>query len=444
MKKNLALLGLGLVLVLVLAGQLARAGTTPVLRNDSRPVWSQDARYLAFTIGNSTAAIVPAGRGAPEHALRPGQTRGWRPGGDEFLDQVGSETYVVTSDGRIVSNIGGTFASWSPDGGRLAYLRDGGLYVSSATGAGEQKLFGPFALPSWEVEGPVWSPDGTQIAIATTDGLRVVAVDGGGSKVVFSGENQSVNPSWSRGLDVIAFERNAGPHWSIWFVKPDGTNAHAVLSGNANYRFPQFTAGGGQSRLAFISDRLHIRGGATPYQYALYVDDFGTNAPYRVLDDVRPDEPAAWSPSDLQLAAAAGEECLRWGIYVVSYQKVPLPHGTRRTNICRFDGTARADVLRGSPYFDLMNGNGGNDVLYGNAGNDKISGDNGNDTIYGGAGNDFIFAGPGNDRVFGGAGNDTIVGGNGRDRIDCGPGNDTVEGAGPLDVISRNCEHVRR
>jgi Ca2+-binding RTX toxin-like protein len=442
-KKQLGLLALGFVGVMVLAGQLARAADAPILRNDSRPVWSQDARYIAFTIGNSTAGIVPAGRGAPERTLRPGKTRGWRPGGDEFLNQVGSATYIVTSDGRIVSNIGGTFASWSPDGGRLAYVRDGTLYVSAATGQDERRLFGPFALPSWEVNGPVWSPDGSRIVIATTDGLRVVNADGTGSKIIFSGENQSVNPSWEHGLGAIAFERNAGPHWSIWLVNADGTNAHAVLSGNANYRFPQFTPAGGQGRLAFISDKLHIRGGATPYQYALYVDELGAQAPYRVLDDVRPDEPASWSPTDLQLAAAAGEECLRWGIYVVSYQKVALPHGKRRTNICRFDGGATADTIRGSEYFDIVNGNGGNDTIHGNGGNDKISGEDGNDTIYGDAGNDFVLAGPGNDRVFGGTGNDTIIGGNGHDRIDCGAGNDTVEGAGPLDVIARNCEHVR-
>jgi Ca2+-binding RTX toxin-like protein len=37
-----------------------------------------------------------------------------------------------------------------------------------------------------------------------------------------------------------------------------------------------------------------------------------------------------------------------------------------------------------------------------------------------------------------------IIGGNGRDVIDCGPGNDTVDGAGPLDTIAKNCEHVKR
>jgi Tol biopolymer transport system component len=298
-------------------------------------------------------------------------------------------------------------------------------------------LFGPFTRPSWDVEGPVWSPDGTQIVLATTEGLRVVKVDGSGSRVVFTGENQSVNPTWSRTEDVIAFERNAGAHWSIWFVNPDGTGAHAVLSGAANYRFPRFSPFG---QLAFISDKQHIPGGASPFQYALYVQQLG-GQPYRVLDDVRPDDPPAWSPTAAQLAAAAGQECLRFGVYVVS--SAQGAHAHRRSNICRFDGGARADTLRGSPYHDLMNGNGGNDVLYGNGGDDKLSGENGDDTIYGGAGNDFVLAGPGDDRVYGGPGNDTIIGGNGRDVIDCGPGNDTVEGAGPLDRIARNCEPVR-
>jgi Tol biopolymer transport system component len=440
--RQLAFLAIGLVVVLVVAGRLARADTVPALRDDSRPSWSYDARYLAFTIDDATVAIVPVAHG-PERELRMGTTRGWRPGGSEFLDEIGPATYIVTSDGRIVTGVAGTFADWSPDGGGIAYVRDGNLYVANATGASERKLFGPFALPTWEAEGPVWSPDGTQIVIATTAGLRVVNADGSGSKVIYAGANQSVNPTWSTTTGLIAFETNAGPHWAIWMMKADGSNAHPILSGDADFRFPQFSTFG--NRLAYISDTQHVRGGATQYQYALYVVDLNVpRAPYRLLDDVRPDEPAVWSPTSVQLAAAAGEECGRWGIYVVPSQRVALPHGSRRTNICRFDGTAQHDSLRGSAYHDIVNGNGGDDVIHGYGGPDKIAGDNGNDVIHGGAGNDVILGGPGNDRIFGDAGNDVIIGGNGRDRIDCGAGNDSVEGAGPLDVIARNCEHVRR
>jgi hypothetical protein len=157
---------------------------------------------------------------------------------------------------------------------------------------------------------------------------------------------------------------------------------------------------------------------------------------------VHPYSPPGWSPTAALIAVAAGQECRRWGIYVTRSEVGSRVH--RRSNLCRFDGTAGPNTIRGSQYFDIINGNGGNDRLYGLGGNDKISGEGGNDTIYGGEGNDFILAGPGDDHVYGGPGNDTIVPGNGRDVIDCGPGFDTVQGAGPLDRIAKNCERVQR
>jgi hypothetical protein len=236
-KRQFALLVVGLVSVLLLAGQPAHAAA-PAQRDDAHPSWSWDARYLVFDAGGSSVAIVPAGHGG-EHALgRPGLVRGFRPGGDEFLAERGGLTEIVTSGGRAVGAVNGLGVSWSPDGGSIAYVRDGVLYAAAATGGSERRLYGPLTRPSWDVEGPVWSPDGTRIVIATTGGLRVVSADGTGSQVVFAGENQSVNPSWAPGGDAIAFERNAGPHWSIWLVDPDGGNPRAFLSGDANYRYP--------------------------------------------------------------------------------------------------------------------------------------------------------------------------------------------------------------
>lgn len=457
MKRQFALLVVGLVSVLLLAGQLAHAAA-PAQRDDAHPSWSWDARYLVFDAGGSSVAIVPAGHG-DEHALgRPGLVRGFRPGGDEFLAERGGLTEIVTSGGRAVGAVNGLGASWSPDGGSIAYVRDGVLYAAAATGGSERRLYGPLTRPSWDVEGPVWSPDGTRIVIATTGGLRVVSADGTGSQVVFAGENQSVNPSWASGGDAIAFERNAGPHWSIWLVDPDGGNPRAFLSGDANYRYPQWGTG---NRLAYSSDKLHIPGGATRYQFALYVVDAGAGTSWRVLDDVRPDEPAAWSPTGAQLAAAAGQECGRWGVYVVSAERVALPHGTRRSNLCRFDGTAGNDVLTGSPYRDYIRGFAGDDRILARGGRNRIEGNGGNDSIASGAGADAIFGGPGDDRIAAGPGNDLIVGGPGRDTIAAGRGNDTVEArdgfrdvvdCGPgrdraevdrLDVV-RGCERVLR
>ena len=434
-KKQLAFLVVALVFVLVLAGNLARAAAPP-LRNDSDPYWSGDARDIAFDLAGTTAALVPAGHGGVT-TMTQGLVRGFRPAGTELLVENDGATDVLTLDDRIAERINGTAATWSPDGGRIAYFRDNALYVSDATGAHEQRLAG-ILRPSEDNAGPVWSPDGRELAVASTAGIVIVGADGSGSHPL--GPPDGVNPAWAPDGLTLAFERNDGAHWLVWLVDATGQNAHAITPPGDDSRFPQWSPTG--SSLAFISDRQHIPGGATPYQYALYIASPVGDKPVKILDDVHPLTPARWSPTGAEIAVAAGQECRRWGIYVVVPSVPKLAH--RRTNVCRFTGTPHADVINGSPYSDIINGLGGNDTISGNGGNDKISGNDGNDTIRGGAGNDFIFAGPGNDRVFGGPGNDTIIGGNGVDRIDCGPGNDTVEAAGPRDIIARNCEHIHR
>jgi Ca2+-binding RTX toxin-like protein len=228
------------------------------------------------------------------------------------------------------------------------------------------------------------------------------------------------NPTWSSAGTSIAYQQHDANFDAIWSVNGDGTNAHAVIAGDANYRFPQYAPYANQ--LAYTSDRQRLRGGATQYQFALWVRD-PTGVDHKLVDDVHPYSPPRWSVTAALIAVSAGQECRRWGIYVVR------PSGgaaLRHSNLCRVTGTTHGDRLTGSNYFDLIRGLAGNDTIHARDGNDRI------------VGNDA------NDRIFGGAGNDTIVGGNGRDTIDCGPGDDTVEGAGPLDRISRDCEHIRR
>jgi len=447
-RKQLLLLVLGLAGVLVACGQLARAAAGPEPNDvqDSLPAWSSNGADIAFerTAANQLPRVLDMTAGGKSvHAVQDGQLRGFVPGTEHLILQPdGEHTVVVPDTGRAFQPIAsylGTDASASPDGTRLAYLRDGTLYVAAIDGSGERAIATGVAPPATDATGPAWSPDGRRIAIASGGSLLVVPTDGSHAPVVVgSGDS----PSWPRDGSAIAYERQVDGDWTIWQVDPDGANAHMVLGERgSDFRFPQFEqrVGALSAALAYISDRQHVRGGATPYQYALYTR-VPTGSIAKLLDDVHPYSPPRWNPMSTAIAVAAGQECRRWGVYLV-----PAGAQSRRlSNVCRFDGTAAADHLNGSPYFDIINGNGGNDVIHGLGGNDKISGENGNDTIVGGAGNDFILGGPGNDRISGGSGNDVIIGGNGRDVIDCGPGNDTVEGAGPLDRIAKNCEHVRR
>ncbi len=86
-------------------------------------------------------------------------------------------------------------------------------------------------------------------------------------------------------------------------------------------------------------------------------------------------------------------------------------------------GTARADVLLGSPENDTIRGRGGADRIYGKGGRDTLDG------------------GPGRDRLFGGPGNDRLNGGPGADYLDCGPGRDFAR-VDAKDRV-RHCERVR-
>ena len=448
--RQLALLVAGLVLVLVLAGQLARAAAPEAaVPNDSLPYWSWDARQLAFnreSPRNDDGHVLfsPAGRGAETDVVGPGLARGFRPGGGELLVQTGGVTTVRDAADRQIADVIGTDATWSPDGGRIAYLQGDALYAADATGANALLLRTGISPPAPDLTGPVWSPDGTEVAIAaatsaTTSAILAVKTDGSGdSRVLFDGAGDNVNPSWAPDDARIAFERDAAGPWTIWFVASDGSDPHEAIGGGADNRFPQF--GPAPDRLAYISDRQHIPGEASKFRYALYVQVFGESRSTKLVDDVHPDSPPRWSPTGAQIAVAAGEECLRWGIYVVSSEAPAQAH--RRSNQCRLEGGPGGDTLEGTPYFDIVNGLGGNDYIVAGAGSDRIEGGTGNDRVAAGAGNDVVFGGPGDDTLSGGSGNDMIVGGPGKDKIGCGPGNDTAS-IGPGDTV-RDCEHVHR
>ena len=128
----------------------------------------------------------------------------------------------------------------------------------------------------------------------------------------------------------------------------------------------------------------------------------------------------------------------------------------------RLDGGRGNDRLAGDSGNDTLLGSFGNDRLHGVRGKDRISGSRGRDRINGGSSGDRISGGSsgdrisgdqGSDRINGNSGNDRIKGNSGndritsldnsRDRVNCGTGRDSVL-ADRRDIVSRNCERVRR
>ena len=156
----------------------------------------------------------------------------------------------------------GSAPAWSPDGSKLAYVRDGQVYVANADGTGEAAV-GPGNYPSW-------SPDGGALAVSRPDGLGIVQVyvlrlpDGSATQVTF-GTASALLPAWSpdgktivfdmqsalfavssQGGDVLAIplpvHANGGASWSpdgsrlafvasngqVWVAGTDGSNVHQV------------------------------------------------------------------------------------------------------------------------------------------------------------------------------------------------------------------------
>ena len=98
-------------------------------------------------------------------------------------------------------------------------------------------------------------------------------------------------------------------------------------------------------------------------------------------------------------------------------------------------GEAQGDTLTGiehligSPYNDILAGDGEDNVLRGGGGHDDL---------YGGpaGGDDEMYGDNGDDRVFGGRGNDTLTGGEGNDLLKGGPGEDILIADGDdMDVL---------
>jgi hypothetical protein len=93
-------------------------------------------------------------------------------------------------------------AVWSPDGSRIAFARDGRLFLINSDGSGEV----PLTSGSTDRE-PYWSPDGTRIAFTRSNAVHVVNADGTGLRQV--SPDKRLSGPWSpdgRSLIITVLE----------------------------------------------------------------------------------------------------------------------------------------------------------------------------------------------------------------------------------------------
>jgi TolB protein len=143
--------------------------------------------------------------------------------------------------------------TWSPDGERIVFSREGALFTIPSTGGRARRLLRGFG----NADNPAWSPDGRWIAYDyRRPGYSIREVyltrpNGTDVHPVTHLGEVSGRPVWSPDGTHLAFQSNAyGSHYEIYTVDADGTGVRRVTTTVTDAIQPAWSRSG----LAFSRD----------------------------------------------------------------------------------------------------------------------------------------------------------------------------------------------
>jgi Tol biopolymer transport system component len=233
-------------------GSLRSLPRAAELTSVAGPAWSPDGTLLAIE-------AVREFFGPPAH---------------EWVEYT-SDLYVLDAarpDGsplRALTVTGlNTAASWSPDGTRIAYLEQKGIfstnYVSLVDAAGGSPIH---LTPNAAYHSrPRWSPDGKRLAFSVSgDGTassRIVTVnaDGSGSTNISAAGAWDADPSWSPDGRRLAFVRYDDPTHGVYVFVSDATGANATRLTSEGYASTPVWSPDGRQIMFSLNGALWVMG----------------------------------------------------------------------------------------------------------------------------------------------------------------------------------------
>ena len=237
-------------------------GATPITRNGSinmTPVWSPDARSLAFTSYRNgypdLFRAFPFER-RPEQTLAAfigiNSSPAFNPDGKSLamtLSKDGNpEIYLLTlATGalrRLTNNPGiDTEPTWSPRGDQIAFVSDRtgrpAIFVMDPNGGNVRQLTsGGFHTQ------PRWSPKGDTIAYTQRAGshdIWLINVDGSNPRALTTGWGDNQGATWAPNGRHLAFQTSRGGRWQIYAMLADGSQQEPVTRGPGEFMSPSWS-----------------------------------------------------------------------------------------------------------------------------------------------------------------------------------------------------------
>lgn len=243
-------LKLGLLLGLLLLPPLAGDASLAAPRSKAGGSGGQIVFLSNRTPGlGSFGVYVMNGDGSGQHAVTRPEPLAigpvWLPGGRKIAfesvaspgdHEVYGGVWLMRADGAHLKWVVRRFSrwsidsTWSPDGTRMAFVRNNSLFLARPDGSRQRRVFrGLHTLAQ-----PTWSPDGRRLALSTGSfgqgiyQMLVLAVGAAHAKVLFRTRQTAWAPSWSPDSRKIAFIGETRRNFNLFVVNADGTHGRQL------------------------------------------------------------------------------------------------------------------------------------------------------------------------------------------------------------------------